>query len=1267
MADTVDKAVYVLSYQTGDSKQQMDALKRSTDAVVESTARLAVAEEKQTATQRAAGDEVSRTIARLDKRVAAERQFQNELARVARWRQEGTASEQQQAQVIDLATRRLEMQMRGLQQYGTHLDKATTSTGLMRHEMINLSRQAQDVFVTLQSGQPILTIFMQQGTQIADIFLSSGATLRGFATQAVAGFARFATSTAGVVTGLAAIAAAAVAAALSWREGQREIERSLIGIGEASGLTVEKVNQIAEAASSSTRLSTSGAREAAMEFIKTGRIYEENIGRAVQLTDKFALAIGKDTTTAAKEFADILSDVGKGADTLGTMFGALDGKTRGYIESLVRANRTQEAQKALMDAYEPTITKAAEATSVWTRAWMGFTKALSDAYDMMGKAISRSQELPPSAPAARGDRSRQGSPGRVMAQGLRAADDEALAFGESQQRLALSAKAAEAALQAENQRLKEFANEADAAVKAIIPNIDQLKKLEGALNDLERAQADARVSGRMEFAQQLQPAIDATRLQIQLQKESQAEIARQVTAVTELAAKYNNVSIEVAKMLESLKDQTAIAEAVPGPEKAAAEDQARMNQLRLEGKSIIEATAITEAERALKIAQANAAIEQQNHALAQGADLARASIEGRGDAVKVEQARTDAIRAGTDALGAQAAAEGQAKANSAARLNQEILATREFNAQLMAINARTAGEREAVAAVQAYNQSLAQGQELWQAQAAAARAVTLEVEKMAAAHRDVMASLQEQLAVAQATTEEARRRAQYQADVGSAERAGFTPMQAEEQAAMKRKIADEQAAQAARKAAAAMDKAASASENVYRVWAYGVEIFTGSARELAQAFYGLGSGIMDLKAKLAGIGTVEGAKTRGFSAFGVPQVGGTIGSRTGPLVGAAGMSTSYVVHQFVETAFTLKETADEAARKNAELIAKQQEAAQTQMQAAAVQQQAAEQQKAAAEAARQQNIAFVEENVAGLLLRGIDPRAINALIEAGDPRFRTTTPSAAFQMQLDLYKRAGLSSAQIRADILAGIIGEGVKNSELLAALDSLTDAVSANTDAQMIGLSEFYTQQGDVRVGYRGFRVRTEPLFNIPTTTTTTPGAGTTTPGTGTTTGSGMGGVVNPNVGGAINVFSDPKTIIRTTLNPDGSVTTFYLDGTSSTTAAPSGPRRVWHMEHGGIMSAYGSLPLRRYQQGGIAYDPQMALFGEGATPEAFVPLRDGAIPVKLIQPPGMRTAAEAVGNRTEININAPLVNFMAEPTVNEVRESAFQAAQFLRRAMAG
>jgi lambda family phage tail tape measure protein len=67
----------------------------------------------------------------------------------------------------------------------------------------------------------------------------------------------------------------------------------------------------------------------------------------------------------------------------------------------------------------------------------------------------------------------------------------------------------------------------------------------------------------------------------------------------------------------------------------------------------------------------------------------------------------------------------------------------------------------------------------------------------------------------------------------------------------------------------------------------------------------------------------------------------------------------------------------------------------------------------------------------------------------------------------------------------------------------------------------------------------------------------------------------------------------------------------------------------NGGIMTSRGALPLQTYSRGGIANRPQVAVFGEGSTPEAYVPLPDGRrIPV------AMQGGATSTNNVT-VNVN--------------------------------
>lgn len=64
-----------------------------------------------------------------------------------------------------------------------------------------------------------------------------------------------------------------------------------------------------------------------------------------------------------------------------------------------------------------------------------------------------------------------------------------------------------------------------------------------------------------------------------------------------------------------------------------------------------------------------------------------------------------------------------------------------------------------------------------------------------------------------------------------------------------------------------------------------------------------------------------------------------------------------------------------------------------------------------------------------------------------------------------------------------------------------------------------------------------------------------------------------------------------------------------------------------GGVMTGSGPMPLKRYAMGGIAKSPQLAMFGEGSTPEAYVPLPDGrSIPVSMSAAPVTNNGGTAV-----------------------------------------
>jgi hypothetical protein len=88
------------------------------------------------------------------------------------------------------------------------------------------------------------------------------------------------------------------------------------------------------------------------------------------------------------------------------------------------------------------------------------------------------------------------------------------------------------------------------------------------------------------------------------------------------------------------------------------------------------------------------------------------------------------------------------------------------------------------------------------------------------------------------------------------------------------------------------------------------------------------------------------------------------------------------------------------------------------------------------------------------------------------------------------------------------------------------------------------------------------------------------------------------------------------------------------------SGIGKFLGFANGGIMTQDGPLQLRRYAAGGIANSPQLAMYGEGSRPEAYVPLPDGrTIPVTM-KGGGANVVVNVDASGSSVQGNAPDAN---------------------------
>jgi phage-related minor tail protein len=311
------------------------AVKKGLDDLIGSETELATAVERTRKVRERESAALERLARRVDPEYNAQQRRASDLALLNR------------AQASGLAT--TSAYEKSLARLTAVQNDNTRSVGLARHEWINLSRQFQDVGVSLAGGASPFLVLTQQGSQIADVFSSSGAgagaALRAFGATAL----RVA---ANPITLFVAGAAAAAATAYQWQKATDALTVSLNGLGRASGVTVEGASRIAATSAAQSGISLSAARGLASQFLGAG-VGGANLGGAIGLTNRFGRKLGVTNEDAAGILGSAIADPARGAEELSKKFGLLSLAQREQIATLAAlGDRSGAASRLIEDVNE---------------------------------------------------------------------------------------------------------------------------------------------------------------------------------------------------------------------------------------------------------------------------------------------------------------------------------------------------------------------------------------------------------------------------------------------------------------------------------------------------------------------------------------------------------------------------------------------------------------------------------------------------------------------------------------------------------------------------------------------------------------------------------------------------------------------------------------------------------------------------------------------------------------------------------------------------
>ncbi|MEB3417549.1 phage tail tip lysozyme [Salipiger marinus] len=312
---------------------------------------------------------------------AAERRYERELEQVSEARRIGALSDEEAIVVQERLRGSYDQTVEQIRRSDPALRGQGQAMRLNAHEARNLSYQLSDTFQTLALGMPIQQVLLQQGPQIIDIYGGVGNTFR--ALRAALTPVRLA---------LGATTAAVVVGAAAWNgylTSVKEVQTAAGGLGRATAAPAAELEAAAQAGASTAGISIKAARSMQAEFLRTGRIGSENFEGLIGISKDFAATIGIEAAAAGGALSEMFAKPAEGADTLYRKYGLIDAATMRQVRNLAEQNRGTEAQTLLLDALQPRLVDAAEATTLLGRAWDDVKTAASDAGNAIGGAINR--------------------------------------------------------------------------------------------------------------------------------------------------------------------------------------------------------------------------------------------------------------------------------------------------------------------------------------------------------------------------------------------------------------------------------------------------------------------------------------------------------------------------------------------------------------------------------------------------------------------------------------------------------------------------------------------------------------------------------------------------------------------------------------------------------------------------------------------------------------------------------------------------------------
>ena len=244
--------------------------------------------------------------------------------------------------------------------------------------MRGVPAQFTDIIVSLQGGQPVMSVLLQQGGQLKDMFGGLGN-----AAKALGGYVL------GLISPITIVSAAAAVLAVAFVQGKNEsiaYSRALITTGNAAGTTAGQLSDMAR--NISATVGTQGAAaEAIAALAGTGKVAAGNLQEFGLVAIQVQRALGKSVQDTVGDFADLGKAPSATLLKLNEEYRFLTGEVYSQVKALEMQGRTIEAATVAQEAYASAASsvssKVADNLGTLQKAWKGITDVAKGAWDAM--------------------------------------------------------------------------------------------------------------------------------------------------------------------------------------------------------------------------------------------------------------------------------------------------------------------------------------------------------------------------------------------------------------------------------------------------------------------------------------------------------------------------------------------------------------------------------------------------------------------------------------------------------------------------------------------------------------------------------------------------------------------------------------------------------------------------------------------------------------------------------------------------------------------